>query len=220
LDSIEQTDYYNIIGFIDSFKPRGYRINGYEVLGSESDLPSLVNKFDITSGVVAIGDNWIRKTIVQKINQILPEFTYARVIHPRAVVGKDVEIGPGTVLMPGAIVNANAIVGEHCIINTNSSLGHDGRMNNFSSLASGVCMGGNCTLGEYSAVSLGSNVIENITIEEHTVVGAGSLVVSDIQSHVLAFGSPARVIRGRKVGEQYLSGNKKQLATPFVISDF
>jgi sugar O-acyltransferase (sialic acid O-acetyltransferase NeuD family) len=220
LDSIERTGRFNIIGFLDSFKPTGYRINGYEVLGNETDLPRLINRFNISAGVVAIGDNWVRKTVVDRISRIVPDFKYAKVIHPRAVVGKDVTIGAGSVLMPGAIVNANAVVGEHCIINTNSSLGHDGRMYNFSSLASGVCMGGNCTLGPYSAVSLGTNVIENIHIEEHTVVGAGSLVVSDIQSHVLAYGSPAKVIRGRKIGDKYLAGNKKQIVTPFITSDF
>lgn len=220
LDSIERTSRYNIIGFIDSFKARGYRINGYEVLGAEADLPSLINKFDIAFGVVAIGDNWVRKTMVEKIYRLVPDFKFAKVIHPKAVVGKDVTIGAGTILMPGAIVNANSVVGEHCIINTNSSLGHDGLMNDFSSLASGVCMGGNCTLGQYSAVSLGTNVIENISIAEHTVIGAGSLVVADVESHVLAFGSPARVVRGRKAGDKYLSGNKKNLATPFIVNEY
>ena len=220
LDSIEHTDRFNIIGFVDSFKPKGYLINGYEVLGNEADLPSLVNRFNISSGIVAIGDNWVRKAIVERICRLVPDFKFARVIHPRAVVGKDVRIGAGSVLMPGAIVNANSVVGAHCIINTNSSLGHDGLMHDFSSLASGVCMGGNCTLGTYSAVSLGANVIENINIGEHTVIGAGSLVVSDIQSHVMAYGSPAKVIRGRKVGDKYLSGNKKRPVTPFMASDY
>jgi len=206
LDCIEKSGEYNVIGFIDSYKPKGKRINGYQILGTESNLPELVERYSIHGGIVAIGDNWIRKKVVDRIHKILPEFNFISVIHPTATVGKDVHIGKGTVLMPGAVVNANSSVGDYCIVNTNSSLGHDGKMETFSSLASGVCLGGNCYLGRFSAISLGAKVIENITVFEHTVVGAGSLVLSDLPSNVVAYGSPAKVIRKRRVGEQYLSG--------------
>jgi len=206
LDSVERAAKYHVIGFIDSFKPKGKIINGYEILGNESNLPYLIEKFNIYGGIVAIGDNWTRRKVVDRITQIFPDFQFITVIHPLAIVGKDVSIGPGTVLMPGAVVNASSVVGDHCIINTNSSLGHDGKMENYSSLASGVTLGGNCYIGRYSAISLGAKVIENITIMDHTIVGAGSLVLGDMPAYTVAYGSPARVVRKRKPGEQYLSG--------------
>jgi sugar O-acyltransferase (sialic acid O-acetyltransferase NeuD family) len=210
LDSIERSGEYNVIGFIDSFKPKGQRINGYEILGNEANLPSLIEKFNIFGGIVAIGDNWTRKNVVDRITHIFPDFEFITVIHPLAIVGKDVTIGQGTVLMPGAVVNANSVVGNHCIINTNSSLGHDGRMENYTSLASGVTVGGNCHVGWFSAISLGAKVIENITIMDHTIIGAGSLVLGDIPGNVVAYGSPARIIRKRKAGEQYLAGTSRK----------
>lgn len=219
LDAIEKSAAYNVIGFIDSYKPKGGRINGYEILGAISDIPVLMEKFDIIGGIIAIGDNWTRKKVAERISKLAPSFQYIRVIHPSAVVGKDVTIGRGTVLMPGAVVNANASIGNHCIINTNSSLGHDGRMENYSSLASGVALGGNCYVGRFTAISLGARVIENITILEHTVVGAGSLVLSDIPSNVLAYGSPAKLIRKRKPGEQYLSGTTNKWPAISVVRD-
>lgn len=208
LDCIEQEGKYNMIGFVDSYKKKGRRQNGYEILGNEADLPVLIEKFNIFGIIVAIGDNWTRKTIVDKVSEIAPNLNFISAIHPNATIGKDVVIGTGTVIMPGAIVNANCTVGEFCILNTSCSLDHDGRMEHFSSLAPRVCTGGNLHLGKYSALCLGANVIESITIGEHVVVGAGSLVISDFESYVLVYGSPARVIKPRAIGDKYLSATR------------
>ena len=212
LDCIEKSGKYKVTGFIDSYKQKGRRLNGYQILGTEIDLPLILEKFNISGGIVAIGDNWIRKKVVDRITRITPDFNFITVIHPAAVVGKDVSIGKGTVLMPGAVINANSTVGNHCILNTNSSLGHDGRMEHFSSLASGVVIGGNCHIGRYSAISLGARIIENINISEHSVIGAGSLVLSDVPGNTMVFGAPARIIRKRKAGEPYLSGSSTKWA--------
>jgi acetyltransferase-like isoleucine patch superfamily enzyme len=79
-------------------------------------------------------------------------------------------------------------------------------MESYSSLSSGVTLGGNCHIGRFTAISLGAKMIENTTILEHTIIGAGSLVLSDFPAHVVAYGSPARLVRKRKTGEPYLSG--------------
>jgi len=210
LDCLEKEGKYNVVGFVDSFKQKGTSINGYQVLGSEIDLPFLIDRFNIVGGIVAIGDNWIRKLIVDKIFKIVPDFSFINTIHPKAILGKDVLLGCGNVFMPGAIVNANSIVHDFCIINTNSSLGHDGIMDSYSSLAPSVCTGGNLKLGRFSAVSLGVNIINGIEIGQHTVIGAGSLVVDHFGDNVLAYGSPARIVRKRAAGESYLSTPKKQ----------
>ena len=209
LDCIEQQKKYKPIGFIDSFKKKGFMLNGYEVLGSEKDLPALIEKFNIYGGIVAIGDNWTRGRVVNKIAQITPNFNFITAIHPNTIIGKNVTIGDGTVIIPGAIVNANSVIGKHSIINTKSTLGHDGFMSDFTSLASGVCTGGNFSLGAFSAISLGTNIIENISIGAHTVVGAGSLVIRDFEHNLMVHGNPAQAIRTRRVGERYLAGGRK-----------
>lgn len=211
LDCIEKEGKYNVSGFVDSFKEKGTKQNGYEILGSEYDLPYLMEMFNVYGGIVAIGDNWTRKSVVDRISMIAPNFEFITSIHPKAVIGKDVHIGKGTVIMPGAIVNANSKMGDFCILNTNSSLGHDSIMDDFSSMASGITAGGGFYLGKFSAVCLGTNIIENVRVMEHTVIGAGSLVVKDVRGYVVAYGSRARIVRERKVGERYLSGGKRKI---------
>ena len=208
LDCIEKEGRYNVLGFVDSFKEKGTKMNGYEILGNELDLPKLIDKFNIQGAILAIGNNWTRKDVAKKISDSVPNFDFVSTIHPSAIVGKGVKIGKGSAILPGAIVNANATIGDFCILNTNSSLGHDGMMNDFSSIASGVCTGGDLVLGRFSAISLGANIIEKITIGEHSIIGAGSLVVKNVGSHSVVYGSPARFIRRRKIGDPYLSGDK------------
>lgn len=210
LDCIEKEGKYNVFGFIDSFKEKGGKQNGYEILGSEYDLPYLIEMCNLYGGIVVIGDNWIRKSVVERISEIAPNFKFITSIHPKAVIGKDVHIGEGTIIMPGAIVNANSRMGDFCILNANASLGHDSVMDDFSSMASGVTAGGCFYLGKFSAVCLGVNIIENIRVMEHTFIGAGYLVIKDVMGCLVAHGFPAHTVRKRKVGERYLSGGKRK----------
>ena len=209
LDIVEKEGKYNVVGFIDTYKGKASLINGYEILGSEDELPFLMDKFNFSAGIVAIGDNWTRKKLVDRILKIVPSFHFISTIHPQAIVGRDVRIGKGTVVMPGAIVNSNSCIGNFCIINTTSSLDHDCIMGDFSSLAPRASTGGHVHIGEFSAICLGANIIEGINIGHHTVIGAGSLVVGHVKSHVVAYGTPSKVIRKREEGESYLSQEKE-----------
>ncbi len=207
LDCMKKEGRYKVLGFLDSFKKKGVQQNGLEVLGNELDLKWLVEKLDIHGIIVAIGNNWTRKAMTDKIDNIAPSLEIVTAVHPKATIGMGVKIGKGSVIMPGAVVNANSCLGDYCILNTHSSLGHDGKMEDFSSIASGVSTAGNLVLGKYSVISLGANVIENITIGEHSLVGAGSLVLDDVETYSVVYGSPARFISGRKASDPYLKGD-------------
>jgi serine acetyltransferase len=77
-------------------------------------------------------------------------------------------------------------------------------MADFSSLASGVTIGGNVKIGFCSAICIGVTVIQNITIGEHTVIGATSLVLKSIGSCKQAFRISINEIKDRKPSTKYL----------------
>ncbi|MGB5654091.1 MAG: acetyltransferase [Robiginitalea sp.] len=216
LDILERSEEFQPVGFVDSFIKKGTKKNGYPVLGSEFDLLHILEKHGVYGGIVAVGDNWVRRRLVHLIQRLAPNFIFVNAVHPSAILGKNVRLGSGTAIMPGVIVNANSRIGNHCIVNTRASMGHDGVLSDFSSLAPGVGCGGNLRLGTGAAISLGSLVIENIGIGSWSVVGAGSLVLDEIPESVVAYGSPARIIRNRKAGEPYLGVNqdRKTLQLP------
>ena len=205
IDIIIKNDNYNIIGLIDSYKQKGEKVFGFQVIGCEKDIPDVMNHHNIRGCIIGIGDNWTRKKMKEMLEKQTPNLSFISVVHPSAILAVGVQIPKGTVVMAGAIINANARIGEFCIINTNSSLGHDSIMQDYSSLASGVTIGGNVNIGFCSVISLGASVIHDITIGDHTVIGAGSLVLSNMESYITAYGIPSIKIKSRHYDENYLS---------------
>jgi sugar O-acyltransferase (sialic acid O-acetyltransferase NeuD family) len=207
-DIIEKNGKYEIFGFIDTYKQIGTKILGYQIIGNETQIPYLMKKEDIKQGIIAIGDNWVRKQMFMKIRTIAPDFDFISAIHPSARISNSAIIKKGTVIMAGAIVNSDSKIGIFSIVNSMSSLGHDGNMLDFSSLSSGVVIGGNVTIGKYTAISIGATIINNISIGKHTVVGAGAVATKDIGDFEIAYGVPAKFIKKRSKGDCYLCTKK------------
>ena len=204
IDIVEKQHVFNIVGLIDTYKKKGTKLDDYKILGSEDDLPKIISTYNVFGGIIAIGDNFSRMKIFEKIAKRIPDFQFVTAIHPKAVISKKVMIGDGSVIMAGAIVNNNSAIGRHAILNTKCSIDHDCLVNDFSSIAPGATLGGGVQIGIGSAISLGANVIENIRIGQHTVVGAGALVLKSIGDYEIVYGVPAKTIRQRKASDKYL----------------
>jgi sugar O-acyltransferase (sialic acid O-acetyltransferase NeuD family) len=204
VDALQKSGRYRIAGLVGSERSTSGDIDGLTILGTEDDLPMLVRTLDVFGGIIAVWDNWIRNKLAQRIQNIVPGFEFVNVVHPSAEIARGVVLGCGVFLGAGAVVNANSRIGDHCIVGAKASLDHDCILDRCGSLAPGATVGGNVVIGECSAISLGACVIHGIRIGVHTVVGAGATVVSDIPGYVVAYGSPARVVRSRQEGESYL----------------
>jgi sugar O-acyltransferase (sialic acid O-acetyltransferase NeuD family) len=195
MDAIEKEEEYRIVGLIDSYKPVGSSCFGYQVIGSEEDLPRLVTERKIYGGLVAIGNYIAKRRLIERISELIPSFTFINAIHPSVQIACEVVLGKGILMMAGAIINSDSRVGDHCTLCTGASLDHDSTMHDYSFLSAGVTVGGRCTIGAFSFISLGAKVISGVSVGEHAVVGAGATVVKDVPGYVVAYGTPARVIR-------------------------
>jgi len=204
IDIIENENVYEIVGLIDTFKNKGEEVLGYEVIGKEDDLPELLKKHERASVIIAIGDNWVRYLVMEKILKIVPEIKFASTIHPSAHIAKHVKIGKGVVIMAGVVINSESVIEDFVIVNTKTSIDHDGLIKSFSSLAPGVTLGGNVTVGNYAAISIGATVKHNISIGNHAVIGAGAVLLHNCGDNIIMYGVPAKEIRKRVSGEKYL----------------
>ena len=106
--------------------------------------------------------------------------------------------------MPGVCVNASSIISDHCVLNTNSSLDHDCRMESFSSLAPNSAVGGNCSIGKYSYVGIGASIFHGVCIKENCIVGGGSVLNKNTVPNSTYYGTPAKIVSSRKLGDIYL----------------
>ena len=203
-DVVTRQGAHRIVGFLDdSFAP-GTEVCGLPVLGSGHDLVALRAEHGFDAVIVGLGDNFARSQVVERLTAVDPTIGFATAIDPSVVVGSDVTIGDGTVLMAGAVVNRGATLGRHTLLCARASLDHHSTLGDFASLAPTVATGGRVTIGTHSAVCIGATVNHGLTIGPHTVIGAGATVVSDIGDHVVAYGTPARVVRTRQPGDRYL----------------
>ncbi len=199
IDILELMGIYRIAGIYDDSPALfGKFIAGYPILGF-ADSKMLVKK-----GIVGIGDNVQREQIAEKVRHYNPDFEFVNAIHPSAIIGKNVKLGEGTAVVAGSVINPNAVIGPHSIINTMASVDHDCVLEPFASIAPGAHLGGNVHVGTRSFIGMSATVIHNVHIGHDTVIGAGATVVRDIPNHVVAYGSPAKPIRGRVMNERYL----------------
>jgi len=203
VDIVSKEKKYQIIGCIDN-QARKKENLGFPYLGEINNLHRIIATNEIYGGIIAIGDNAVRSNLSTEIINQVPDFRFVNCIHPDSVIGLNVEIGEGNAIMAGAIINTNTIISDHCILNTNSSLDHDCKMLNFSSIAPNATVGGNCEIGEHSAIGIGSNILHNISVGSNCIIGGGSLIVSNTEDDAVYYGSPAKFVRRHELGSKYL----------------
>jgi sugar O-acyltransferase (sialic acid O-acetyltransferase NeuD family) len=153
---------------------------------------------------IALGDNYSRYKIVEKIQTYQLDIKPITIIHPTACVSNSATIGRGSIVCAMAILGPNTSVGQFCIINTAASLDHDNVLNDYSSIGPRVTTGGNVSIGENTFVGISTTILHGVQIGNNTVIGAHSYVNNNFKDLVVAFGVPAKVIRKRERDEKYL----------------
>lgn len=176
------------IAFLDDNKNLTISM-GLEVLGTADDISTYKNEYEI---FVGIGNNATR----QKIHEMLEKFgaTIPTLVHPDTVIGSEVEIGIGTVVMAGVIINCCTKIGNGCILNTGSTIDHDNTIEDFVHISPRASLAGTVKVGKCSWIGVGSVVSNNISITKGCKVGAGAVVVKDITEEGVYVGVPVRRI--------------------------
>lgn len=155
----------------------------YEVVGRSAEADRLPG--DV---IVAIGNASFRKRIQARMD----EKRLITLIHPEAVVGDDVEIGAGSVVMAGVVINPGSRIGKGVIVNTCSSIDHDCKIGDFVHVAVGAHLAGSVEVGEASWIGAGAIVNNNLCICKSCMIGAGAVVVKDLEAAGIYVGVPAK----------------------------
>ena len=171
----------NVKGFLDD------DLSKDGVIGKISDC----TKFSDCFFVIAIGNNETRKKIAEEY----PDLKYRTVIHPRAVISEQVEIGVGSVIMANAVINTNSKIGAHCIINTGSVVEHDNTISDFVHISPGATLCGGTSVGELAQIGAGAVTRPGIFVCDNSVVGVAAAVTEDITVPGVYAGVPAKKIK-------------------------
>lgn len=187
-----------------------YRTNGYVLAGIldesiekyyEDDNVFYDNTVNLESYrndyllVIAIGDNYVRDSIIKDNN--LTDDNFTSIIDANAIIPQDVNVGTGTVIMPGVVINPGSTIGKHSIINTRAVVEHDNTLGDYVHISPNATLAGTVTVKDFVHVGSGAIVIPNRTVNQNSIIGAGAVVTKDIEENSLAVGVPAKIVKGR-----------------------
>jgi len=193
IDIVEKEGRHEIRGLIDDDpKKEGKSFLGYPIIGGGEILDNLTAYRDHWI-LLAIGGNLARKKIWGRLR--LLGYRFASAIHPSAQIGRDVQIGEGTVVMANAVINPSTRVGRNAIINTGATIDHDCDVGDFVHISPGAHLAGGVLVGELAHIGVGASIINGVKIGKGSTVGAGAVVISDVPDGVTVVGVPAEVIK-------------------------
>lgn len=168
--------------------------NGYPVKGSCKDAADF-REYDF---IVGIGNCKIRQKIQNDLSKNGNRFV--TLIHPEAVIGENVFLGEGTVVMAGAVINPCSRIGRGSIVNTCASVDHDCEIGEFSHISVGAHVAGTVKIGDRTWIGAGATVSNNLVIAGDCMVGAGAVVIKDLSESDTYIGIPAKkmVVKNKK----------------------
>jgi sugar O-acyltransferase (sialic acid O-acetyltransferase NeuD family) len=190
---------WRLLGYLDDDPVRhGHAIDGTVVLGGRD----LIERLPDASFVVCTGQprNYVsRLKIVGDL--CLPPERYATIVHPSVAVSPSSSVGPGSVLLAHVTLTAAVTVGAHVAIMPHVTLTHDDVIDDFATIASGVCLGGGVRVRRGAYLGAGALIGENRTIGAFSLVGMGAVVTHDVPAREVWAGVPARRLRDADIPE-------------------
>jgi len=185
---------WQVIGFLDRIETVGRFVEGYPILGTDSQISEFLERSDgflISVGQIESAD--VRKRLFDLV--ISHGGRLPHIVASTALVDRRARLGSGTIVMHNAFVNVSADVGMNCILNSRCVIEHDAVIGDHVHISTGALINGGCTVGTECFVGSGAILRNNVTVDEGVVVGAGAVVVSDLTESGTYVGNPARRIK-------------------------
>lgn len=154
---------------------------------------------DADGFIAAIGDNATRARTFEAYRERGLE--PISVMHPSAIIAPGVALGPGVFVAAGVIVNIDARIGANTILNTGCTVDHDCVVGEHVLVGPTASLCGGVEIGEGVLLGAGVSVTPCVRIGAWSVAGAGAAVVSNLPSHTVCAGVPARALRPIEGGD-------------------
>jgi sugar O-acyltransferase (sialic acid O-acetyltransferase NeuD family) len=156
IDIIEQEGRFRIAGIVEKFEGESKPLLGYELIGTDDDLPLLRKSYHYA--IVTVGQIESPKLRMKLYNKLIAlNFHIPTIISPLAYISKHAHIAQGCVIMHYAMLNAGSSVGINCIINSKTLIEHD------------------CVVEAHCHISTNATLNGGVHVKEGTFVGSGTI---------------------------------------------
>ena len=140
----------------------------------DSEFPAVEHDVFVAIGIGAV--NHLRAEKLAAIES--RGYRAASFVSSRAIVGRNVQIRPNTMVMDGAILMPSVEIGRDCIVFPQSGVGYGSKIGDHCWIATAT-VAGHSSLGAYTFVGVRATVGPGVTLGESCVVGSGAVVLSD-----------------------------------------
>lgn len=178
-----------VVGIVDDdVQLHETEVAGVPVVGSIADV---VAREELL--LVCVGPSLSRRNVVRRLLKFgVPEGRFATYAARSARIGRTSTIGPGSILLDGVVVTADASIGRHVVAMPNCVVTHDCVLEDFTTLAAGVALGGSVRIHEAAYVGMNASVRQGVVIGASATIGMGAAVLSDVPHDQTWAGVPAR----------------------------
>ena len=185
---IEQLHSWNLLGFYDDGLQPGTIVEDKTVLGNVSSLNENHREVAV---VIAIADPSIRQRIALFLTN--KKLSFPTVVHPTALSGHSTNsFGKGCIITAGVILTTGITIGDFVIVNLGTTIGHDARIADFTSIMPQCSISGNVKLGTKCFLGSGTRILQGLTIGDNSIVGAGAVVTKSFAANSKLVGVPAK----------------------------
>ena len=193
IDALQQSG-RDIMGITDTDETLWDReLMGVEVLGDDEKIFNVhPERIELVNGLGSVKSTGARQKLFEMWS--MRGYTFASVIHPKAILAASVKAVAGVQILAGAIINPHTIIGANTIVNTGAILEHDCAIGNHVHLAPGVNIAGNVSIGSGTHVGIGSTIIQGVTIGDNCLIAAGCVVIQSVPTLSTVMGVPGRVV--------------------------
>jgi sugar O-acyltransferase (sialic acid O-acetyltransferase NeuD family) len=189
IDDINQREQqWDLLGFIDSWgREKG------AIIVDDKAVISTVEELNETREevytVIAIGSpDKLKDAAIKIANQ---NIIFPNLIHPSAVVSRDIKMGFGNIVTFTNFISCNVEIGNFNFFNWKCGVGHDTKIGSCNIFNPNAQISGNVIIGDGNLWGMNSSIVQGKRVGNNNTIGASSFVMRNIRDDASYFGIPA-----------------------------
>lgn len=188
-----------VMGFVDDSRPAGAPVaDGLVTLGGLEDCAA---RWHADSQLVfAIGYADMAARLRALDRALAAGWRLATLVHPRAWVEPDVQLGEGCIVCAGAIVDKGARLGAGCYVDIGVLVGEDGAIGRANYLSAGANLGGSVRMGDGNFVGMDATIVTDMTVGDRNFINAKTLIHKPVPSDMQVIQVHSVRMMGREAG--------------------
>lgn len=153
---------------------------------------------------VAVGVSKINTLRAEKVEQLRKDgYRLASFVASSSPIGKDLVVGPNTMIMDHVLIHPQVQIGANTVIWTGSRIALKVRVGEHCWITSAV-VGDSATIGDYTFVGLNATVAPFVKVGSHNLIGAAAVIMQDTKDYAVYRGprskpSPVSSLRVRNI---------------------